>query len=351
MPLEDTIERWRGEGVVCRRDAEAGAWIFIAIHDTTLGAATGGTRMRTYPDASAALQDAMRLAEGMTEKWAVLDLPFGGGKCVIAPERRLEGEARNGLLDRYGHLLETLNGAFRTGVDLGTTPRDMAVIARVTRHVHGVDFADGSTIDPGPFTARGVLRAIEAALETVFGDADPAGRSVLIQGVGDVGAPLARLLGEAGARLLVCDVDEQRSRSIAAEVRGDVVDPRAMLATPCDVFAPCAVSGALDDEVVDRLECRVVAGSANAQLAAPEIADRLHRRGILYAPDFVANGGGAAAFGLMALGETDRQAILRKVDGIGAALREVFVEAARRDESPLVAARRIVQQRLTARRR
>jgi leucine dehydrogenase len=347
--LERTIEGWDGEAVVGRYDAEANAWIFIAIHDTTLGSAHGGTRLRVYPDPSAALEEAMRLAEGMTAKWAILDIPFGGGKCVIAPERRLEDGARERLFRRYGGLLEALYGAFQTGVDLGTTPRDMAIVAQVSRRVHGVNFADGSTRDPGPFTARGVVRAIEAALEFVYGDPDPRGRSVLVQGVGDVGAPLARDLAAAGAELLISDIEPERGAAVAREVDGRLVDPADALATRCDVFAPCAIGGILDSTSVERLQCQAIAGSANTQLAAPEIADRLHARGILYAPDFVANGGGAAAFGLISLGATD-EAVIQKVDAIGETLRSIFREAASRGETPLAAARRIVERRLAGHR-
>lgn len=305
--------------------------------------------MRSYPSPAAALEDAMRLAEAMTDKWAVLDLPFGGGKCVIAPDEPLGTGTREALFQRYGVLLESLRGAFYSGVDVGVTPADMAVVARTTRHVHGVDFTDGSTIDPGPYTARGVLHAIEASLEVVFGNPDPAGRTVLVQGVGDVGRPLARLLAEAGARVLVSDLDPERAGRVAAEVGGRSVPAQHAPETPCDVFAPCAIGGILDGASVERLECRVVAGSANAQLVEPRIADRLHERGIVYAPDFVANGGGAAALGLIALGEGE-EAARRKVDAIGGTVREIFREAAAADEPPLAAARRIVERRLGDRR-
>jgi leucine dehydrogenase len=332
--------------VVCRRDEPARAWIFLAIHDTTLGPAVGGTRMRAYPSPADALADAMRLAEAMTDKWAILDLPFGGGKCVIAPDDPLDAEAREALFQRYGRLLESLRGAFYSGVDVGVSPADMAVVARATRHVHGVDFTDGSTIDPGPYTARGVLHAIEAALEVAFGNPDPAGRTVLVQGVGDVGRPLADLLAQAGARVLIGDIDAGRAERVAAEVGGRTVPADDALRTPCDVFAPCAIGGILDEDSVERLECRIVAGSANAQLVEPAVADRLHERGIVYAPDFVANGGGAAALGLIALGE-DESGALRKVDGIGETVRSILREAAASGESPLASARRIVERKLS----
>lgn len=343
--LEGVIAGWDGEAVVTRRDADAGAWIFVAIHDTTLGPAVGGTRMRAYPDAGAAALDAMRLAEGMTEKWAILDLPYGGGKTVIATDRVLAGAEREALLLRYGELLETLHGGFQTGEDLGTTPADMGVVARASRNVHGIG-PDGSTLDPGPYTARGVLRSIEAALESL-GDSGLAGRSVLVQGVGDVGAPLARLLAQAGARVLLCDVDEPRAAAVGREIGAETVPANGALRTPCDVFAPCAVGGILNRESADSLSCRIVAGSANAQLASPDVADRLHERGVLYVPDFVANGGGAAAFGLMARGDGQPE-MWAKVDAIGATTRSILAESARHQELPLAAARRIVRERLTA---
>jgi leucine dehydrogenase len=323
--------------------------MFLAIHDTTLGPAVGGTRMRAYASPAAGLEDAMRLAEAMTDKWAVLDMPFGGGKCVIAPDAPLGVEGREALFRRYGGLLESLRGTFSSGVDVGVSPADMAVVARATRYVHGVDFTNGTTIDPGPYTARGVLHAIEASLEAAFGNPDPASRAVLVQGVGDVGRPLAELLAQAGADVLVSDIDQARARRVAAEIGGRSVAVEDALETACDVLAPCAIGGILDDASVERLNCRIVAGSANAQLAEPRIADRLHERGIVYAPDFVANGGGAAALGLIALGE-DEAAARRKVDGIGGTVREIFREAAAADETPLAAARRIVERRLAERR-
>jgi leucine dehydrogenase len=343
--LEPIIERWDGQAVVCRRDTAARAWIFLAIHDTTLGPAVGGTRMRAYSAPAEALEDAMRLAEAMTDKWAVLDLPFGGGKSVVAPDEPLGSEARTAFFLRYGEFLESLRGAFYSGVDVGVSPADMAVAARATRHVHGIDFSDGSTIDPGPYTARGVRHAIEASMEVAFGSPDLAGRTVLVQGVGDVGRPLAGLLAEAGARVLVSDVDAGRAERVAAEIGGWSVPAGEALATACDVFAPCAIGGILDVGSVERLKCRVVAGSANAQLVERRVADRLHAQGIVYAPDFVANGGGAAALGLIALGE-DEAAARRKVDGIGDTVRQIFREAAAEGETPLAAARRIVERRL-----
>jgi leucine dehydrogenase len=341
--IEDRIETWEGEAVVTRFDRATSTWIFIAIHNTTFGSAVGGTRMRTYAEPAAGLTDAMRLAAGMTAKWAVIGLPYGGGKAVLAVPEPLSGDARTGLLRSYGQLLESLNGSFQTGVDLGTTPEDMRVIAGETRYVHGVDPVTGATKDPGPFTARGVVRGIEAALAVAFGSDDLDGRSVVIQGVGDVGHPLARMLADVGTRVMVSDIDGDRARRVAAEVGGEVVDPTAAFSTPCDVFAPCAVTGVLNRETIPQLACRVVAGSANAQLGEPDDADRLHERGILYAPDYVVNAGGATAFGLMSTGVDDVEELMARVDDIRPTLEAIFAEAGERDESPFTASRRRVR--------
>lgn len=345
--LQEVLAGWDGEAVMTRFDRETGSWFFVAVHDTTLGTPNGGTRMRVYDHPAAGLEDAMRLAEGMTRKWAVLGLPFGGGKAVLAVPRWLEGNEREGLLLRYGGFLETLGGSFQTGVDLGTTPEDMLVIGRVTRNVHGVDFETGRMIDPGPFTARGVLRGIEAALEVVHGDPTLEGRSVLVQGVGDVGEPLAGLLAERGARVLVSDLEGERAGRVAAELGGEVVPPSEVVGHACDVYAPCAVGGVLTRETIPRLACRIVAGSANAQLGEPADADRLHARGVLYAPDYVVNGGGAAAFGLLSLGEHDEERIREQVDGIGETLRSIFGAAAEDGGTPVAAADRRVAEALT----
>lgn len=342
------LEAWDGRGVVMRHDAPTGSWVFIALHDDTLGPPVGGCRMMRYPRPEDGLRDAMRLAGGMTLKWAAMGLEFGGGKAVLALSRRLDDGERRGLLLRFGDLLETLGGAYGTGEDLGTTPEDMRLVATRTRHVVGLPPGGEGPSDPGPFTAEGVLAGIRAALEHRFGDPEPRGRSLLIQGGGDVGAPLARAAAAAGARLLLADLDVDRARALAAETGGSVVAAEEVVDTPCDVFAPCAVGAVLDDDTIPRLRCAIVAGSANNQLAAPRHADLLHRRGILYAPDYVINGGGAMAFGLLWLGREEVGGLEERVRGIGDVLRKIFAEARERNESPVVAAERRVERVLTA---
>lgn len=345
LPL---IESWDGEGVVVRHDAETGAWIFIALHSSVLGRPTGGSRMKVYDGLRDALEDAMRLARGMTAKWAGLDMAFGGGKAVLAIPEPLDERARDGLLRRYGQLIHSLSGAFATGADLGTTAADMATIARSTRYVLGVDRETGESTDPGPFTARGVFEGLRATVRVVYGDAGLSERSVLVQGVGGVGRPLARLLAEAGAEVLVSDLDPSRAAELAVEVGGKAVDPDDALSTECDVFAPCAVGGIVSRHTVPHLRCRIVAGSANNQLQEDEDAVRLHERGIVYAPDYIVNAGGAMALALLAEGLTDRDQLFERVAGIGSVLTEILADAEEHGTTPLAAAARIVDRRLAA---
>ncbi|MYA64519.1 MAG: amino acid dehydrogenase [Gemmatimonadetes bacterium] len=337
--LESLIEEWDGLGVVVSHHRETGSWIFIALHDATLGRPTGGCRLRTYRSPADGLRDAMRLAEGMTWKWAAMDFRYGGGKSVLAVPGPVAGEARRSLFTRLGHLMNALNGGYGVGEDLGTTPGDMAFLATVTPYVAGIR-EDGSAPDPGPFTAVGVFAGIEAAVAHLDGGASLAGKSVLIEGVGDVGEPLARLLGEAGAKVIAADLDEDRARRVAGECGGTVIDCRDVQDTECDVYAPCAVGATVSARTVPLLRCRIVAGSANNQLEVAEDADRLLERGILYAPDYVINGGGAMAFGLMAKGILDTDRLNARVRSIGGSLAAIFREADAGGESPVVAARK-----------
>lgn len=334
---------WDGLAVVTRRDAATGAWIFIALHDNTLGPAMGGTRMKVYPSPAEGLRDAMRLAEGMTHKWAAAGLKMGGGKAVIDLERPLEGDERDALFRRYGRLIASLRGTFSTGPDLGTTPHDMATIASQTRYVHGVE--DGEAIDPGPYTARGVFASLRAVLRQAFGNDDLDGRTVLIEGVGSVGRPLAGRIADAGGELLLADLDPERARALADELGGRPVSAAEVIGTECDVYAPCAVGGTLNAETVPRLACKAVCGSANNQLGRPEDADALHERGILYAPDYVANSGGAIAFAMMGRKAPESE-IFERLDGLTEVIEEILTEAAREDRSPLWASHRRVERML-----
>ena len=337
--LESLIEGWDGLGVVTSRHRETGSWIFIALHDNTLGRPSGGCRLKSYPSPADGLRDAMRLAEGMTYKWAAMGLGYGGGKSVLVVPGPLAGDPRRSLFAHLGQVMNALNGAYGVGVDMGTTPRDMAFLATITPYVAGPR-EGGPPPDPGPFTAVGVHEGIRAAIAHRDGSPDLAGKSVLIQGVGDVGHPLARLLRDSGAKVIASDIDPARAAAIAEECGGTTVAPGEVYDTECDVYAPSAIGATLNKRTIPRLRCRVIAGSANNQLEKPDDADRVRERGILYAPDFVINGGGAMAFGLMERGILDVDELTSRVRSIGGSLTEIFQEADARGVSPVEAAHR-----------
>jgi leucine dehydrogenase len=335
--FEELVRTWDGEFVVSAFDAPSGAWIFIAIHDRTLGMALGGCRLSIYPSPADGLRDAMRLSKGMTFKWAAIDFPFGGGKSVLAAAKPLSAKAREDLLLRLGDMIQSLNGLYGVGVDLGTTPDDMSVIGKRTRWVFGRP-SDNGRGDPGPFTAMGVHAGLRAACKHAFGTPSISGATILVQGVGGVGRPLARRLAADGARLLLSDAMPDRASALAAELDARVIAPERVYGTECDIFAPCAIGGVLNERSVEQLRCRIAAGSANNQLEKDSDAELLHRRGILYAPDFVINAGGAIAHGSMeVLGWTEAQATAR-VERIFDTLDEILGEAANADESPLLEA-------------
>ncbi|UCD23762.1 MAG: hypothetical protein JSW51_12110 [Gemmatimonadota bacterium] len=341
--MRDLIEKWSGESLVVSYDQPTGTWIFIAIHSTVLGRATGGCRMRVYETPDEGMLDAMRLAEGMTYKWAAIGYEIGGGKSVLAIPGPMDPPVREGLLRRFGRLIESLQGTYATGEDLGTTPEDMAIVAEETHWVHGSRSDASRAVDPGPYTARGVFVGIKSALRAVYGSDEITGRTVLIQGVGDVGEPLARSLREAGAEIMICDLDEALARRVASELDGEAVVPHLAYARTCDVFAPCAVGATLNRETIPQLHCRIVAGSANNQLRDPEDAELLHKRGILYAPDYVINAGGAIALPAIDSGKVTDDEVWNRVNRIEAKLDEIFREAAADGESPVLAAKKLVE--------
>lgn len=349
MPtFEELLGTWDGETAVVHRDRESGAWIFVCIHSTRLGPAGGGTRMKVYDTPAAALQDAMRLSGAMTPKMAVAGLPFGGGKAVIAVPELPSGAPRRQLLLRYADLVESLGGTYRTSSDMNTGPADMDIIGERTEYVFGRTVEAGGSGNPGPSTAVGVYHGIRASLAHVFGSDDLAGRTVVVQGAGAVGGPLAEQLASAGASVLVTDVDPGRAEDVAKRVGGAALPADQLFETDCDVYAPCAVGGSLSVETVPRLRCRIVAGSANNQLAQPEAADLMHARGILYAPDYVINAGGAIAIvGLEQLGWS-RSELDAALARIGETLLEIYEGADARGITTAAAADLLAEERLNS---
>lgn len=344
--LEGLLRGWDGEFVAIRYDEPSEAWVFVGVHSTALGPGFGGTRMKVYGAPEDALRDVLRLSSAMTWKNALAGIDFGGGKSVLAVPAIPQGDARRALLERYADLVASLGGSYVTACDMNTTERDMDVVGERCPHVMGRSAAAGGSGTSAPDTALGVFHGIRAAVAHAFGSPDLAGRSIAVQGTGAVGAPLARLLAEAGASLLVADVDAERAGDLASQVGATAVEPDRIVETPCDVFAPCATGGVLNPETIPRLRCAIVAGAANNQLAEPRDADRLAERRILYAPDFVVNAGGVLHLaGYERLGWTSEEMTAR-LAGIGVTLERVLEEAAAERVTPQAAAMRLARERV-----
>ena len=275
------------------RDAATGLQAIVAIHDTRLGPALGGCRFIHYDREEDAIEDAMRLARGMTYKAALAGVELGGGKSVIMrPKGNFD---RAALFRAFGRFVEALGGRYITAEDSGTSVEDMEIVRQETRHVTGVKRESGGTGDPSPWTALGVRRGIEAAVRFVLGRDGLEGVHVAVQGVGHVGYHLCRELHGMGAELTVADVDPLKAERAEREFGARVVPLEQIYSVECDVFSPNALGSALNDTTIPQLRCKVVAGAANNQLAEPRNGDDLMQRGILYAPDYAINAGGLIA--------------------------------------------------------
>jgi len=333
------------EQVVFVHDAATGLRAIIAIHNTSLGPGVGGVRFWPYADEDAALADALRLSRGMTYKSALAGLPFGGGKSVILGDPRRDKSPA--LMAAFGRAIDRLGGRYVAAEDVGTTVADMDTIATATRHVAGTSATSG---DPSPWTAFGVYEAIRAAIRFAHArtDGDVSGLTVAIQGLGAVGTALARLLHEAGAKLVVADVRAEAVERAVASFGATPADPATIHSVAADVFAPCALGAVLNDDTIPVLGARIVAGSANNQLAEDRHGAMLARRGILYAPDYVVNAGGIieVAYGAGFMGARSDDDVRRHVAGIHATLLEIFARA-RTDHLPTAAvADRMAEARL-----
>jgi leucine dehydrogenase len=331
------------ERVVEFRDDAAGYHSIIAIHSTVLGPAVGGTRLWSYPSTDAALADALRLSAAMTLKCAAAGLDLGGGKSVVlAPSGPVD---RNTLFRAHGRAIETLGGRYIAGEDVGTSPADMKIAQLETRWVAGLPDRSG---DPSPKTARGVFRAMEAAMQHRTGSSSLSGATVAVQGCGNVGLNLARELAAVGARLVVSDVDPSRAARAANELGATVVESEAIYDVDAECFAPCALGGVISDATLPRLRVRMVVGAANNQLAQERLARALADRGILYVPDFIANAGGVinGSRELLAWDESETQ---RRIEGIFDTVLGLLDAARREGLSTADAAVRVARARLDAR--
>ena len=333
------------EEVYRATDARSGLKAFIAVHDTTLGPALGGCRMWHYSREEDAMTDVLRLSRGMTYKSAVARTGLGGGKAVIIGDPK--SEKTEELFRTMGRFVHTLGGRYTTAEDVGTNEADMLVLREVTPYVSGLPRIKGGSGDPSPFTALGVFVGLQAAVEEAFGSDDLSGRTVALQGIGNVGYHLAKQLNEAGARLIITDVNKERLKEAADELGATIVDPREIYSVECDVFSPNALGAVLNDRTIPQLKCRVVAGGANNQLGEERHGEALLRRDILYAPDFVINAGGIINVSVEFMdGGYDEAASLKRVHNIRRAMHDIFATAKEQEiptsEAAVVLAERIV---------
>lgn len=324
--------------------------MLVGVHSTVLGPAMGGTRLRSYAAPAEALDDVLRLSNAMTWKQAAAGMPYGGGKAVLAvPDVPAPGTPeRRALLLRYADLVESLHGTYVTAADMNTGEADMDTVGERTVHVLGRSRANGGSGDPGAATARGVFHGIEATMKRAFGSDDLSGRSVVVQGLGSVGSRLAEHLHEAGAALLLADVDPVRASTLADELGAKVVAAEDVISTECDVLSPCATGRVLTETTIPHLRCRIVAGAANNQLAVAEDGERLRDAGILFAPDYVINAGGVIHLGGYETLGWDDATMAERLEAIGGTLLEIFERADREGISTTTAADRMARARIAA---
>ncbi len=342
MKLFDTIAGMGHEQVVVCHDTASGYRGIIAIHDTTLGPALGGTRFWSYTSDEEAIVDALRLSRGMTYKNAVAGLNLGGGKSVIIGDNRTT--QREMLFRAHGRFVDSLGGRYVTAEDVGTSTGDMDFVHMETDYVAGLAGGSG---DPSPVTAHGVFRAIQASARQRWGSDSLEGRVVAIQGCGNVGHHLASELVAAGAKIIVTDIDADRVKRVVSATGARAVATDDIYAQQADVFAPCALGAVINDRTIPQLRVEIVAGAANNQLLEDRHGELLEERGILYAPDYVANAGGVINV-YSELAGWSRERSLRKADEIYHTVLNVF-EIAKQDGVPTyVAADRLAERRIAA---
>ena len=340
MEIIEKLTNTGHETVLIARDPASGYHGIIAIHSTALGPAIGGTRFWNYATEEEALTDALRLSRGMTYKTALPGLPLGGGKSIIIGDNKTTN--REAIFRAHGRFVETLGGRYITAEDVGTSPADMEIVRLETRHVAGLLGRSG---DPSPYTARGVFRAIQASAKHRWDSDELAGVTVAVQGCGNVGYNLAKMLHAAGANLVVTDVDEESVARVVDECAADVVNPGEIFSVDAGIFAPCALGGVINDETIPQLKVQIVAGAANNQLLEERHGEMLRERNILYAPDYVANAGGVFN-GCSELLGWEPQWSLEKIDEIYDTVLKVFKAAEAQGITPNQAADRLAEDRL-----
>jgi len=340
MQLFDTLATMGHEEIVMCSDPSVGYRGILAVHSTKLGPALGGTRFWQYATDDEAITDALRLSRGMTYKNAVAGLNLGGGKSIIIGDNKTKD--REKIFRAHGRFVESLGGRYITAEDIGTSTKDMDYVNMETKHVAGLAKKSG---DPSPVTAHGVFRAVQASACRVWGSDSLKGKTVSIQGCGSVGTYLAKELHAAGAKLIVSDIDSAKAARVSQLTGAKIVEGDAIFTADADIFSPCALGGIINDTTIQKLKVKVVAGGANNQLLEERHGDELQRRGILYAPDYVANAGGV----INVYGEVsgwDAQRALNKADDIYDTVLKIFDIAESQHIPTYEAADRLAEQRL-----
>ncbi|MCL4494700.1 MAG: leucine dehydrogenase [Firmicutes bacterium] len=343
MEIFKEMARRGHEQLIFNFDKATGLKAIIAIHNTTLGPALGGCRMLPYGSEDQAIEDALRLSEGMTYKAAAAGLDFGGGKAIIIGDPA--NDKSEALFRAFGRFLEAMKGRYLAGEDVGTNEEDLVQCARETSYVVGLPQDCGGSGDTGEITAIGVLAAIRAALTYLYGSASLNRRHIAIQGLGKVGYQLARHARDEGAYVTAADINPHVVGEAASELDIEPADPWTILETPCDVLSPCALGNVVNHETIDKLNCRIIAGPANNQLEDPSLGDVLQHRNILYAPDFITSAGGLIQVA-NERSHYQEERVRKQVNGIYELLLAIFHRAGENHRSTVSVALDMVDERM-----
>ena len=332
------------QGVHMFSDAKSGLRAVIAVHNTARGPAAGGTRLWSYADPKDAITDALRLSKAMSYKNAMAGLSLGGGKAVILrPDNEFD---RKALFEAYGRAVEAVGGRYITAEDVGVSPDDMRIIKTQTDFVAGLDDGPAASGDPSPVTAEGVFRSIKVAVSHAMGRESLKGLRVAVQGLGHVGYGLCEHLHSAGVHLIVTDINKAVLGRAKTELGAELVEPDAIHAVTADVYAPCALGGAISEATLPDIKASIIAGAANNQLASPEMGEACRQRGILYAPDYVVNAGGIINVAAEVSGTYDPKWVSAKLDELEITLKNVFLRASDQGLATNIVADRLARERL-----
>lgn len=343
MEIFKYMEKYDYEQLVFCQDEASGLKAIIAIHDTTLGPALGGARMWTYASEENAIEDALRLARGMTYKNAAAGLNLGGGKTVIIGDPFKDKNEE--MFRALGRFIQGLNGRYISAEDVGTTVSDMDLIHEETNYVTGISPAFGSSGNPSPVTAYGVYRGMKAAAKEAFGSESLEGRTISVQGLGNVAYKLCEYLHNEGAKLVVTDINQAAIDRVVNDFGATAVAPEEIYSQEVDIFSPCALGAILNDETIPQLKAKVIAGSANNQLQDSRHGDYLHELGIVYAPDYVINAGGVINVADELYGY-NRERAMKRVEGIYDSIEKIFEISKREGIPTYLAANRLAEERI-----